>query len=267
MTLREIANMFNRSVAYAFGFRKLICIFAILFLSGLVILFFQGLALYSALWLKLPLRFIPIFIAIGFVMAGGIFLIRLYEKELEGEHPYVLKVARHSWDLLIKATYLVLPLIVAFLIFWVLIGIFMLLKSIPYIGHLFGIFLAFAPFLLNFGILLLFLAALGAFFFFAPPLAKTEKLDQSGLSLRLRADFFLNILLLGIAYLPVWIVWLFVKNAALMTIGFYSYEDSQLEILLQGIFILLPLAAILSPAVTFFFNFAYESYLASSLKK
>ncbi|MCC5832147.1 MAG: hypothetical protein JJU12_03795 [Chlamydiales bacterium] len=262
MTLKEIAQMFNRSISHSFGLKKSICLFAILFFSGLIILFFQGVAVYASPWLKLPFRFIPLFIAIGLIMAGGIFSIRLYEKELEGENPSLSKVARHSWDLLIKATYLALPLLAAFLIFWVLIGVFILLKAIPYIGPFFGVFLASAPFLLSFGILLLFLVALAAFFFITPSLAKREKLDRVGLLMRLRSDFFLNLLLLGVAYLPVWILWLFVKNAAQMTLHFYSYGDGRIEILLQGIFVLLPLAAIVTPGAAFFFNFAYESYLA-----
>lgn len=256
--------MFNRALAHAFGLKKFFCLFIVLYFSGLVFLFFQGLALYSALWLKLPLQFLPLFVAIGLVMAGGIFLVRVYHEELDGGQPCISEIGRRSWDLLIKASFLAFPLIAAFLIFWLLIGIFLLLKSIPYIGHLLGVILAFAPFLLNFAILLLFLTALAAFFFLAPPLAKAEKFDRSGFAKRLRNDFFLNIVLLVVAFLPVWFIWILVKSAVLMTIHLYSFSDSQLERLLQGIFILLPLTAILTPAVTFFFNFAYESFLALS---
>lgn len=262
MTLKEIEKMFNRSLVHALDLRKCLCLFLVLLVSGFVVLFFQGLALYSKLWLKLPLQFIPLFLAVGLVMGGGIFLIRLYDQELSGEHPAVFTIAMHSWDVLLKSFYLTLPLVMVFMVFWVLIGVLMLLKSIPYLGPLLGVILAFAPFILNLGILMLFLTAFLAFFFQAPFLAKTESEQKRGVLQRIREDFFLNLLLFAIAYLPVWVVWEFVKYAVLMTRQFYSYGDSQIAMIFQNVLILLPFAAILTPAVIFFFNFAYESHLA-----
>ncbi len=262
MTLKDIAAMFNRSLLHAFSMKKFFCLFATLVVSGVFILFFGGLSSYSVSWMKLPLQFIPLFLIIGLVMAAGIFLIRLYEKELVGEKSAVWQTIGQSWDVLLKAAYLALPLLFAFFICWVLIGILMLLKSIPFLGHILGILLAFVPFVLNFAIILLFLIALLAFFFLAPSLAGTNRFEPKAIYHRLRADLFSNLLLLGIAYLPVWIVWKFVKYALLMTLQLYSSGDSQVEMLLQGFFILFPLVAILTPAVTFFFNFSYEAYLS-----
>lgn len=261
MTLKDLAQMFNRSLAHSFGLKKFFCLFLTLILSGLIFLFFQAISTLVGSWFQLLLKYIPLFVIIGFIMAAGTVLIRFYAREREGEKLSFSEVAWQSWDLVFKASFLALPLLLAFLIFWILIGLFLLLKAIPYLGAFFGVFLAFAPFLLNLGTLILLFAALLAFFFVAPPLATTEKVNRIALFERIKKDLFTNLLLLGVAYLPVWIVWEFIGNAAGMTFQLYTQGTGPFQIVLRSLFMMLPFVAILSPAITFFFNFAYEAYL------
>ncbi len=263
MTLKDVAQMFNRAFAHAFGKGKFFVLFITLFLSGLVFLVFQGIASYAAPWFQLPLKVIPLFVIFGLVMAAGTLMILVYDQELNGKTPSVSKSAWHAWDTLFKASYLALPLLFAFLLFWVVVGIFLLLKAIPYLGTLFGVVLAFIPYLLNFATLLLFLLSLFALFFVAPHLARREKIELSSVSHRLRENLFINLLFLGIAYLPVWIVWKFVMKAATMTYQLFSVGEGAVETALQSIFVLLPIAAIMTPAALFFFNFAHEAALIS----
>ena len=261
MIFKDLSRIFNRSLHHSFGIKKNLYLFLTLVCSGLIYLFFQALASYAPFWLKFPLRSIPIFIIIGCVMAAGIFLIQLYIQERNGKSLDGLKIAWNHWDLILKAAYLALPLLLVFLIFWIVIGIFMLLKMIPYLGTLLGIILAFFTFLLNFGISLLFLAALFTFFFVVPSLVQIEHLDRKGMFQQMREDFFTHFLLLSVACFPVWIIWKLVEHAAEMTLQLYAFEGKPIAIILQSGFMMLPFIAILTPSVTFFFNFAYESYL------
>lgn len=259
MTLKDLAHMFNSSLAKAFSIKKFLCLFGTLILSGLVYLFFQGLAAYAPAWLAFPLKYVPLFLVIGILLAAGTILIRLYTAEKEGESLPLMQTILGSWEPLLKATYLAFPLLLAFIVFWVLIGLFLLLKSIPYLGPLLAVVLAFAPFLLNLGTLLLFFVALLGFFFVTPSLATSGRVNRKALLSRIKSDIFSNLLLLGVAYLPVYIVWRFVGNAASMTVQLFALEGGPLEMLLQSVFMMLPYVAVLTPAVTFFFNFASEA--------
>lgn len=261
MTLTTLKQMFNRACRYAFSMKKFFCLFLTLILSGLVFLFFQGIAIYAPLWLKWPLKCVPLFVIIGFLMAAGALLTQIYHKQINGEEESIKGTLFSSWELVFKASYLALPLLLAFLVFWILLGVFMLLKAIPYLGTFFGIILAFAPFLLNLGTLLLFLVALGMFFFLTPELALNKHIDRKQLVTRLTADLFSNLLLLVVAFVPVWVVWFFIGKAAWLTFEIYSTGDAPYEIVLQSFFMMLPFLAILTPVINFFFNFSLEAYL------
>lgn len=260
MTLKDLATLFNRSVFHAFEIRRFLFVLITLIISGIIYLFFQGIAFYSAPWLQMPLKTIPLFIMIGFIMAAGTFVIHSYSQEVEGSKGSFLSLLKPSWELILKATYLALPLLILFLFFWILFGVFVLLKTIPYLGKVLGVILAFGPFLLSLGVLLLFLAALFAFFFAAPPLAVNGQVNRSHLMSRFKSDPFSHLILLGVASVPLLIAWKFLNTSANITFQLYSFNEEPIETVFQSVFILLPFAGIFTPFLIFFFLFAYDSY-------
>ncbi len=262
MTLQDIAQMFNRSLAHAFRWKKFVGFALLLILAGLLYLLFESVAGYAPYWLGLPLKFVPLFVGVGLIMAAGTLLVRLYIKEQEKETSTFMQVVWDSLSLLVKAACLSFPLLFAFGAFWVVLAVLLLLRAIPYFGNALGVVLAFLAFALNFGTVLLFIAALLAFFFLVPSLAVTEKLECKSVLKPLKENLFSALLLLAVACIPFWIVWKIVGLAAVLTLQAFAFGDSVIEVLLQSFFMLLPIAALLTPALTFFFNFAYESYKA-----
>lgn len=272
MKLKDIAGMFNRAWEYAFNVRKFLFMFLTLIIAGLLFIFFQGIGASASVWLQLALRFFPIFVAAALLMATGTFLIKTYIEEKEQSRDDImmgvgLKTSYATLgEPLIKAFYFVVPLLGAFIAFWILLALFILLKAIPYVGVFFGVILAFVPFLLNLAILLLMVAILGVLFFFTPLLAVKNHVDRKDLLVRLRADLFTHTLSLAIGFVPVWVIWMFVRSAAMLTFDVYSVGDSSLAMIMQAFFMLIPFAAAMSFPLIYFFNFALEAFLLTRVK-
>jgi len=145
-----------------------------------------------------------------------------------------------------------------------MLGIFFLLNDIPGIGGFFSVILAFAPFLLNLGAIILCLLSLSMLFFVAPAVALKglNGIQISQLVMkRFQKDFFMNLLLAGIATFPFVFVMMLLLLAAFVTGSICYTCDNSLYITLQWFFIMIPFTAILAPAVIFYFNFAAEAHV------
>jgi hypothetical protein len=171
MTLADIQFIFNRAVAYTFDKKKLLLVFLILAMCGLLVVFFRGLALSAGQWVSMSLTFLPIFLCAGVLLSTGILLIRIYHDEIKNRFVNYRTILAKSWDVIIGASYFSIPIILSYLLLWMLMGIFVLLRQIPLIGEFFGVVLAFAPFLINLGSLVLCLLSLSLLFFVAPIIA------------------------------------------------------------------------------------------------
>jgi hypothetical protein len=168
-----------------------------------------------------------------------------------------------SIDLMMSTAYLSIPPILVYLFLWIVLGLFFLLKEIPVVGFFFSIVFAFGPFLLIFSSLLLCLFNLGLLFFAAPAAAlqphKRMHLVQRILAL-FQAKLFSSLLLFFIALVPIGLVVGLLCLAAMLTNVSYLMAEKSLSVALEWFFIMLPFAALLTPAVSFFFHFAAESY-------
>jgi hypothetical protein len=143
------------------------------------------------------------------------------------------------------------------------LGVFFLFKEIPLIGPFFNIVFVFGPFLLIFCSLLLCLANLCLLFFIAPAAAfqsirKLEFLRR--IWTFLRAKPFLSLALLFIGALPGLLIGGVLSLAAVLTNVSFSLEGPSFALALEWFFVMLPFAALLSPAIVFFFQFAGETY-------
>lgn len=264
MNFNDISSIFNRSLILTFSKKKLLSVFCILALSGLLVVFFRGLSLHAGQWVKLSLTFLPIFICTGILLSMGILLIRIYHDEVKKKEVNYRQTLSRSWEVAVGASYFAIPIIFAYLLLWMVLGIFVLLSEIPMVGEFFAAILAFGPFLINLGSLVLCVLSLGILFFVAPLIA--FKGLEGGivlqmLSRRLEKDFFTNFVLILIALLPLGLVITFLVLAAAMTGSLCFDCHNSLQTVIKWFFIMLPFTAFLTPAVIFFFNFAAEAHV------
>lgn len=264
MDFQNISFIFNRALALTFSRKKLLFAFCLLVLSGLLVVFFRGLALHASQWVKLSLTFLPIFICTGILLSMGILLIRIYHDEIKRKEINYWQILSRSWEIAIGASYFAIPIIFAYLLLWMVLGIFVLLSEIPTVGEFFAAILAFGPFLINLGSLVLCILSLGILFFIAPLIAfkgLAGGVVSQLIIKRLEKDFFANFVLMLIALLPLALVITLLMLAAMLTGSLCLDCHSSLQTVLKWFFIMLPFTAFLTPAVIFFFNFAAEAHV------
>lgn len=264
MHLQDIQLIFNRAIEKTFLLRKLAFVFFITFLCGIFVVFSRGLAIHANSWVTMSLTFLPFFLIAGVLLATGVVLIRIYHDEIKNKKVQYANTFSKSWEIILGASYFSIPMILVYLLLWMLLGVFMLLTEIPGIGSFFAIILAFAPFLLNLATLILCLLVICMLFFVTPIIALkglNRSLVTDILAKRLKADIFSNILLLVIATLPLYFFLGLLIFAAALTSYFCEACNDSLQTTLQWFFIMIPFTALLSPAIVFFFNFAAESHV------
>ena len=269
MTWQDIEHIFNRSLEFSFSKKKLLFMFPILVICGVMLVFCRALAINAGQWVVLSLTFLPIFLSSGLLLSSGVVLARFYHNEVKMLPVSFKKIFSQSWELLIGVSYLTFPLLLAYLLLWMLMGIFYLLKATPAFGELLGVILAFGPFLLVLGSLVLSFCNLFILFFATPHIALKSsmklKLAEDVLK-RFTNNIFSNLALFIFGLLPLLIIVSILSLAAFLTgINFFVRTET-LGIALQWFFIMIPFCAILSPGIIFFFNFSVESY-ALILKK
>ncbi len=264
MNVGEFKILFNRALSLTFSKKKLLLAFFALLFCGLLIGFSRGVAVNAGCWMGLSLTFLPFFLCAGVFLSIGILLIRVYHDEIKKSHASFNDVFNKSWEVVIGASYFSIPIILTYLLFWMALGIFFLLKEIPVVGDFFAVILAFGPFLLNLGTILLCLLNIAMLFFITPVVALKNGSHKKVLSLviqRIKNDLFTNSIFAVIALFPALIIFSLLYLAAMMTESIYLVNTSSLHIVLQWMFIMIPFNAILSPTVVFFFNFAAEAHV------
>lgn len=264
MTLQDIQFIFNRALQATFDRKKLLLIFAVLALCGLLVVFFRGLSIHASQWIVMSLTFLPFFLCAGVLLSAGIILIRIYHDEIKQKPIDYTEILSKSWDVVIGASYFSVPFILSYLLLWILLGIFVMLKQIPAVGDIFAVILVFGPFLLNLASLVLCVLTAGMLFFVTPIIAlkgaNRIRVIQT-LVKRLKSDAFSNLILAFFSILPLLIVTGLLLLAAFLT-GTVCYAcEEPLHNVLQWFFIMIPFTALLAPAIVFFFNFAAESHV------
>jgi hypothetical protein len=272
MTLSDIQFIFNRAVSKSFTLKKLLLVFTVLLLCGVLVVFFRGLAVNAGQWLIMSLSFLPIFLCAGFLMSTGILLIRIYHDEIKNKPVKYSDIFAKSWEIILGASYFTVPIILSYLLMWMLLGIFFLLRDIPTFGQFFAVILAFAPFIINLGSLVLCLFNFALLFFVTPVIALKgfNRMQISKILVnRMKGDVFSNLTFAWIAALPLIFVVGILSLAAFLT-GTICYTCEQpIYTVLQWFVIMIPFTALLSPAIIFFFNFAAEAHvlIQKQLKK
>lgn len=264
MTFNDIQLMFNRALSLSLSKKKFLTVFTILVMCGVLVVFFKGLAVGANEWLLMSLTFLPIFLSAGILLSMGIILIRIYHDEVKRKEVKYTEILGKSWEMIIGAFYFCIPIILSYLLLWMLLGIFFLLREIPGMGSFFSAILAFGPFLINLGSLILCVLNL-AILFFVTPIISLKGLNRiqiaQTLSKKIHSDIFTNMILILLATFPLWVIVGFLSLAAWMTGAVCFTCDNPLHNILQWFFTMIPFTAVLTPAVIFFFNFAAESHV------
>ena len=269
MDFNRVPFIFNRALSLTFSKKKLFLVFCVLALSGLLVVFFRGLALHASQWVQLSLTFLPIFLCGGILLSMGILLIRIYHDEIKKPDVQYWSIISKSWEIVIGASYFAIPIILSYLLLWMLLGIFVLLKEIPTVGEFFSAVLSFAPFIINLGTLVLCLISLSMLFFVAPIIA-LKGMNQQAISQvimqRLEKDPFTNFFLVLMALIPLFFVLILLTLAAVLTGSICLDCNTPSQTVLKWFFMMVPFTAFLTPAVIFFFNFAAESHVLMQAK-
>lgn len=260
MNLNDIQFAFNRALKLTFSLQKSLLVFAVLLFCGLLAVFFRALGIHANEWVTLSLLFVPIFICAGVLLSAGILLIRIYHDEVKGKTVSWSKVLSQSWELVIGASYFSIPIILSYLLLWMLLGIFMLLKAIP----IFGVLLSFAPFILNFLTLVLSFLNLSLLFFVTPVIALkglNRNLVTQILVKRWESDIFSNLLLALLSIIPFLVVLTLLILSAVITSSLCVNCTQSIYTVIEWFFVMIPFTALLAPTIVFFFNFAAESHV------
>jgi hypothetical protein len=258
MQWADIEKSFSRAVLFSFSRMQLLLTFPVLVLCGILTVFCRAIAVGTSSWVAMSLAFLPILLSSGVLLGLGVLLIRIHLHEVKNLHLGLQRLLTGSIDLVMGTTYIAIPPILIYLLLWVVLGIFSLLGQIPGVG----VILAFGPFLLIFGSILLCLFNLAMLFFVAPaaamqPLKRTSLMKRVALSFQ--GKMLSSLALFLLALIPIGFISLLLSLSALLT-GLQLGTEQTLLVAMEWFFIMVPFAAILSPAVVFFFNFAAESY-------
>ncbi len=257
MNVQELERCFHRAFQGSYSKKKLFLVFATLFCCGILVVFCRTLAIHASDWVAMSLTFLPILLSSGVLFSLGIILIRIYYHEVKQHTFHIHSIFTSSRHLILDTFYLSAPSILIYILLWILLGIFLVIKEIPGIGVL----LSFAPFLLILGSLLLCLGNFVLLFFITPAIALKggERLQIQTILEKIKDRSFSHILFFLIALFPIGCVVGLLTLAAVLT-GGYLLSDHPLSIAIRWFFIMFPFAALLAPAVIFFFNLATEAY-------
>ena len=69
MTLQEIEMVFNRALKFSFSKKKLLFMFPVLLICGMMIVFCRALAIHAGQWVVLSLTFLPVFLSSGLFLS------------------------------------------------------------------------------------------------------------------------------------------------------------------------------------------------------
>ncbi|NGX27028.1 MAG: hypothetical protein K940chlam6_00955 [Chlamydiae bacterium] len=264
MTWQQLEKIFNRAMKLTFSKRKFLLVFPVLALCGLLAVICRTISHGVSQWMVMSMAFLPVFLCAGLLLAVGIVLTRIYHHEVKGLELQYFKTIKGAKDLFMGIPYLAVPLIFAYLILWMFLGIFYLLRAIPHMGEFIGSVLSFGPFLLVLGSLALGFLSLLTLFYVTPAAAlKSELRPQLAEEVfrSLKTNPFLSFVMPIIGLFPLLLIVGVLSLAAVVTQILYIESGGGLSIALKWFFMMLPFCGFLTPAVIFFFNFSAESYV------
>ena len=261
MTWQQIEKIFNRAMRLTFSKQKWLLVFLPIALCGFLIVIFRTMSSGAGPWFQMSLAFLPIFLSAALLLGVGMVLTRIYHHEVKGFKVEYLRTIKSSGSLFLGIAYLAVPLIGAYLVLWMVLGVFYLMRAIPSIGPFMSSVLSFGPFLLVLGSLILSLFNLLVLFYVTPAAALKSELSPQlaeDVLRGLRRNPFVAFIMPLIALFPLFLVVGFLSLSAVVTQMMYVESA---HVALKWFFTMLPFCALLTPAIIFFFNFAVETHV------
>ncbi len=261
--MHDIETMLWRSWRYSLSMKKFILVSVFLLIVLTIFVFCQAISVSTGPWMKVSLFFLPFFISSGFTLSLSIFLNRVYWKEIHGKTADYKRLITKSWELFLASSFVSVPIFLIYIVLWILLGAFYLIKEIHLLGGVLGSLLSFGPFFLIFLSLLLTIFTIVMLFIIPPSLAleKKGKLFWSQLKTRVLSLFPSYTFLFILGVLPLIIISLLVLGAFILTNYLYFTEVSQVVRVFQWMILEIPIAAALALPFIFFVNFALETHL------
>ncbi len=269
MNFETLEAMCSRAVAHTFNWTKFAVTTAALLVCSVILVFFKSLCLSASLWVTLCLSYLPFFISCGILMALGVIVIRAYHDEIKGRSYSYAALIASSWETLLTAAFSFFPVILVYIVLWLVLGIFLALREIPLIGDFFSTFFVIGPFFLLCASSLL---VIGSFFFVfsAAPLLSLRSVSKEQFLphvVRLfRECLFQRICFLILALLPCIAIGLLVWFCISLTTALYFVQESHMQLVLQWAFLMLPVAAFFAFPVIFFFHMSAEAHISIQKK-
>ena len=251
MEFKDVELIYTRAWQKAFQKSKFLLMFSLLSFCGFFGVICHMVALSTSPWLKLVFYFLPVFFLFGTLLGAGIFFARAYYHEVRKEKVSYWSIFSKSLGLMLTISQVSLPSILIYLAIWVAMGFFGLIGQIPYIGPIFS----FAPFILVLLTLCLSILFLFALFFMTAQIAFNRLSVESivGCAVdHLLPHLFSYSILFIVAIFPLALM----ISLVIVSSSFIIDKEQSL----QWLFLMVPIAAVLSPALLFFFNFSVESY-------
>lgn len=263
MNFSHIEECFNKAFFHSFSKKKLLVVFPVLLLCALLVIFCQALSIGSSNWISMSMIFLPIFLTSGLFLSIGVLIIQIYYHERKNLAWNFGIIFSKSWRLVIGTFYLSVPIILLYVCLWVLLGLFILMQEIPYVGPVFNIILSFAPFITILSSILLVIFNLGLLFFVTPSITLRYKEDLSFIrdyKALIKDKLFSLIVMFCIGISPLILVLAILSVAFVATNLNYLIAEQGITQTLQWFFISIPFVIFVTPALIFFFNFSAETY-------
>ncbi|AAD19166.1 hypothetical protein CpB1069 [Chlamydia pneumoniae TW-183] len=227
-----------------------------------------------ALFLKLCSRLAPeislstlglgaFFCAFSVICASAIIVQFLLHKESQGETSKLCCAIKNTWSSLWLSLLVSMPFFIAMVAVVTVAMLSSFLGSLPWVGKLFHTVLIFIPYLSATALILLFLGSFSCLFFCIPVLHNQESIDYRKLLECFRGNILRQFIGVVIALVPLALCsWLALDSFYLMTHLVEIADIHTWSFLAQMFVLIVPIALILTPAVSFFFNFSFSFYLA-----
>ncbi|WP_348662947.1 hypothetical protein [Chlamydia vaughanii] len=202
------------------------------------------------------------FSSFSIVCASAVIVQALLKQESLGESGKITKAFHKNWKALWLSLLVSMPFFIAMVVVSTVIILSVFLSSLPWIGRFFHTLLIFVPYLSATTLILLFLGAFVSMFFCMPALSDQESIDYMKLIRCFQGNVLNQCIGFIIAATPLALCsWLALDSFYLMTHLVGLSEMHTGSFLIEVLVLVVPVALILTPALSFFFNFSFDFYL------
>src|SRR3989338_2397151 len=156
MLWTDVERAFNRAALLSFSRKKMLLTLPTLVVCGILTVFCRALAYDAGDWMALSLTFFPILLCSGLLLALGSLLAKVHYHEVKALSVNMRRLISGSLEVMMGTSYLSIPPLLVYLLFWIALGLFFLLKEMPGVGAFFSVIFSFSPFLFIFFFLFLF---------------------------------------------------------------------------------------------------------------